>query len=752
MVRLFHFLVGLVCIFLTAQTVHAQNVKHPRGTTASPYGYLEHLPPGYESSNELFPVILFWHGYGEKGDGSASQLDRVKRHGPPALIENGSWQNVSNNIPFIVISPQNSNGFASPALNDDMIDYIIEHYKADPNRIYMTGLSAGGMSVWNYINQYQDKVAAVVPIAGNGNATRDNACSYSHIPVWAFHGDADGTVYPGGSINPVNSINNCNPVERARVTIYNGVGHDSWSRTYNLSGMNNYSDQYDPYNENIYEWMMAHSLNSSNAPQEPAPNNAPVANAGNDKWMTLPLNTINISGSGTDSDGSVTAYNWTKISGGNITLTNSSQPELVVQNFAAGTYELRLTVTDNDGSSSSDNMTLHIYEGANEAPVANAGADKWVTLPLSSVKIAGSSYDADGSVTKYKWTKVSGGNITLSNETSSELTVQNFVAGAYTLRLTVTDNDGATHSDDMTLNVAAAPNVVENKAPWIDRIDDIQVRLPQSEVSVTASAHDYDNGYITSYVWTQRNGDPLTLVNANTQTLTLRNLKEGVYRFRLTVYDNDGAYSLRHFELAVAGNGSTFDEIVPNRPPWIDAISDTYLSLPLNSVTIHTNSHDYDDGEIVSYSWEQKRGDESVVMTGINSPTLTVSNLKEGFYRFRIKATDNEGAYSIRDAEIYVSSSSSSARVSMTEVTEEVENAEFSVASYPNPVRDILTMSTTKACRYKLVDLNGMEQKVGELVENETVQLDLNNLSPGIYVLLAENGEERITKKIMLSK
>lgn len=90
----------------------------------------------------------------------------------------------------------------------------------------------------------------------------------------------------------------------------------------------------------------------------------------------------------------------------------------------------------------------------NTAPIAKAGPDL-NSFPTATVIIDGSgSSDAGGSISTYAWTKTSGANCTLSNTNTSKLTVSNITTGSYTFKLTVTDNAGATHSDEMSLTVA----------------------------------------------------------------------------------------------------------------------------------------------------------------------------------------------------------------------------------------------------------------------------------------------------------
>jgi endoglucanase len=91
---------------------------------------------------------------------------------------------------------------------------------------------------------------------------------------------------------------------------------------------------------------------------------------------------------------------------------------------------------------------------SNQLPTVNAGTDKTITLPTTSVILTGSATDADGSISKYSWTKVAGpSSFAFSSTTTASTTVSTLVAGTYTFRLTVTDNAGATAYNDVNVIV-----------------------------------------------------------------------------------------------------------------------------------------------------------------------------------------------------------------------------------------------------------------------------------------------------------
>src|SRR5450759_4926064 len=140
-----------------------------------------------------------------------------------------------------------------------------------------------------------------------------------------------------------------------------------------------------------------------------AGNISPTANAGADQSITLPTSTVTLSGSGTDADGSISSYNWTKISGPSTgTITNANSAATTVTGLVQGVYKFELKVTDNNGATGRDTMQVTVNAAANIAPVANAGSNSTITLPVNTTSLAGSGSDVDGTVVTYVWTKISG--------------------------------------------------------------------------------------------------------------------------------------------------------------------------------------------------------------------------------------------------------------------------------------------------------------------------------------------------------
>ncbi len=206
--------------------------------------YLLYLPKEYgKEADKKWPVLVFLHGSGERG----SDLEKVKTHGPPKLIAAGK------EMPFIVVSPQaplNGRGWETDTLNG-MLDEVMTKYSADPERVYLTGLSMGGGGTWQWATTSPERFAAIAPICGFGSpfSTR----RLKNVPAWVFHGGKDPTV-------PVNEANMMVDAMKAnggdvKLTIYPDAGHDSWTETYN--------------NPELYTWFLSHTRHAPNPEKKP---------------------------------------------------------------------------------------------------------------------------------------------------------------------------------------------------------------------------------------------------------------------------------------------------------------------------------------------------------------------------------------------------------------------------------------------------------------------------------------------------
>lgn len=201
--------------------------------------YLLFLPKDYDANAEKgWPVLLFLHGAGERGD----DINLMTVHGPSKRI--AKEPGFAENCPFIVVSPQClSNHYWSPGQLQLLLDDIEKNYKVDKNRIYVSGISMGGFGTWMLTADRPERFAAVAPICGGFDPQK--ADKFVNVPVWAFHGDADSVVSAKLTQNMVKAIEDAGG-KKVKMTIYPGVNHDSWTQTYE--------------NPALYDWFLEHKL------------------------------------------------------------------------------------------------------------------------------------------------------------------------------------------------------------------------------------------------------------------------------------------------------------------------------------------------------------------------------------------------------------------------------------------------------------------------------------------------------------
>ena len=431
----------------------------------------------------------------------------------------------------------------------------------------------------------------------------------------------------------IDAVNACTPKPSplAKYTLFDGLGHNIWDKVYKQT--------------NALDWMLSFTNGSTSVSDGgTTANTAPAVSAGSDKSLTLPDREIYLQGSASDSDGSIVSYKWSKVSGPAASLGAYTTSKLRAYNLVEGSYTFRLTVKDDKGAYKSDDakVTVSASSATNVAPVARAGADKKTSA--TSVTISGSGSDEDGNIVSYKWEKYYGGTVTLTNSNTPSVTVSGMKDGKYFLRLTVTDNDGATDYDNMQIVVSGsssgtstgdAPSTTTNITPVANAGSDIQT----SSTSLTLSGSGTDkDGQIVSYKWIQYGGAAATLTNSTSRNASVSGLRDGKYYFRLTVTDDRGATDYDNMLINVSKSTSTTSNI----SPVSNAGYDKRITDNISALKLYGSGTDK-DGEIISYKWTQYGG-EDVTLRNASSPTVTVSDLDPGRYYLRLTVKDDDGA------------------------------------------------------------------------------------------------------------
>lgn len=709
---------------LSAQLV----AKSTKSSTGQFIGFYQYTPSGWSTSTEKYPVIIFLHGVGERGNGT-SELYRVTNVAIPKYLKNGSkpfryyvngkWQS------FVVMAPQLSTAYGSwqNFYIDAMIDYAVKYLKGDPNRIILTGLSLGGGGVWKYATSSSAnaaKLAALVPVCGTCAMSNASYIASNNLAVWGFHSVNDPRVSPACTKDAIAKINALNPKIPAIFTGYTVASHSIWDFAYD--------DIYKYQNPHVFEWMLGQnkSMGANKAPTVAAPTSVSVT-TGTAKAV--------LNGSATDIDGTIWKYVWRKVSGpsGSKMVDSTSKTLSLTGLTTAGTYVYRLIGVDNNVYWNLKDVKVLVTAGAatgNSDPVANAGADKTVDLPTSSATLSGSgSSDADGSITSYAWSKLSGpSGGTLSSPTAVTTTVSGLVAGTYIYRLTVKDNVGATNTDDVTVTVS---NTATSSAPVVSAGVDQIIALPDNTASLSASAT--DDGTIKSYAWSQVSG-PSTAIIANTtyKSTAVSGLVAGTYRFRVKVTDDGGLSTTDDTYINV--------KIAPSANAGLDQ------ALKVSYATLNGSNSKDADGTITRYLWTQLSGPNTATIASPEAVSTKVSGLITGTYLFRLKIFDNDGFTDTDGMYVTVNGGTATlaAALSATEATESISATEKIVSS-PNPVRSYTNVTisnpATGLTYFNVYDLGG--KLVKRVTANKasqvlTQQLDLSGLLPGTYQIQAQ--------------
>jgi predicted peptidase len=224
-----------------AQTVYEDlSVSHTGGDFKDEVFHYRLMRPAVVEDGQKYPLILFLHGAGERGDDNVSQLQYL-----PEQLAQPEWR---QRFPCYVLAPQcrvdrkwANHDWSSP---DDpvfpempseqlqtvmkMLRRTMSEEQVDENRVYLTGLSMGGYGAWDLAARHPGMFAAVAPICGGGDPA--TATRIAHLPVWVAHGDADQAVDVDRSRSMVAALRVAggSPV----YVELPGVGHNSWTPSY----------------------------------------------------------------------------------------------------------------------------------------------------------------------------------------------------------------------------------------------------------------------------------------------------------------------------------------------------------------------------------------------------------------------------------------------------------------------------------------------------------------------------------------
>lgn len=434
------------------------------GSTEPAYLY---KPDNYATATSTFyPIIIFLHGAGESCPPLSNIYNNSSSGGPLYFIEHGQWPSSFVNpadglsYKFLVAGPQsNCNSWST---DGNQLDFIIRNlvatYRVDVNRIYITGLSAGGDGIYRYMGHIANDAgvipvpmypaAAAVPMSEAGGFPAQSAMNQMNsdkVFEWGF-GDPNNDTHGYNTQQLIAGLNLLTP-GRGRFTSY-GSGHCCWGTFYNP----NYRETVNGKSMNIYEWMLQYTRAAALP--------IPIVNAGSNQVITLPANSIQLSGSATPAPSkTIASYAWTQLSGPNTATMSAPTVQInTVSNLIQGVYTFQLTATQSDAQTGSG--TVQITVNPASPPTVVAGLNQTIQLPTASVILNGIVTAASGqTITSQLWTQTSGPNTpTIVAPGSVNTAVNGLVQGVYVFKLTANQSNGqsANASTTVTVNPANA--------------------------------------------------------------------------------------------------------------------------------------------------------------------------------------------------------------------------------------------------------------------------------------------------------
>jgi len=407
------------------------------------------------------------------------------------------------------------------------------------------------------------------------------------------------------------------------------------------------------------------------------PNQAPVINVSADNTsLTLPANTVNVTGTVTDDGlpiGAAVTEQWSEVSGpGTVSFSNPTSPNTKITFPASGSYVLALTATDTQ-LSSSVNLAVTVNPAAqNQAPVVTTIANPAsITLPNNVVALSGKVTDDGlpvGASVTMQWSQISGpAQATFSSPNTASTQVGFPAAGLYVFQLAASDTQ-LTGSAQVSVTVNALSSGV-NQPPTVAVLaDHTSLTLPLNTAVLTGVANDdgLPNGTLNTQ-WAQVSGPAAAnFVQSSPTSLTVAFPAVGVYGIQFTASDGQLSSSAT-IDITVTNPGG-------NQPPTVNAGPNQTITLPQTTATL--NGYAADDGlpsGTLTVQWSQISGPATAVFSAPNSATTQVALPTPGTYVLELSANDTQLTTTSQVTIVSTSLPGAPPTVTLTAPTDDVE-------------------------------------------------------------------------------
>jgi poly(3-hydroxybutyrate) depolymerase len=247
--------VGVGVLVAAAGRADDTLVTFTSSQTTAPLPFVEYLPPNYSTRTQPEALVVFFHGVGESGGGTdaTAVFNAMTAHGPLQQVRSAGTgaHRFQSTHRAIVLAPRNPSGLWNASLASQFFGWARGRYRIDADRVYVTGVSAGGGPSWTVPKDHPGVVAATVPVCPVQQlwpVTAMDAVEYRRVAVWAFHGFGDPMVPKEESIRWMNAIGQAvsrDPAFASVMTSYPGV-----------NGLSAGSDQTAAWTPSGYVWRM----------------------------------------------------------------------------------------------------------------------------------------------------------------------------------------------------------------------------------------------------------------------------------------------------------------------------------------------------------------------------------------------------------------------------------------------------------------------------------------------------------------
>jgi poly(3-hydroxybutyrate) depolymerase len=511
---------------------------------AMPYRYL--LPADYNlpaNATTKYPLVIFLHGAGERGNNNTSQLGS-NANGAMVFVAKANPNNQLN-YPCIFLAPQcggaelTEGDWHMPAPAQQigaLVRGFIKNYRVDPDRVYVTGLSAGGNGAWLSIDLFPELFAASIPICGwidDWGVDPFRRMVGQKVNIWAFCNDVDNTVGTDNTETPV--VMHWAQKGRAMYTRYTFTSHDAWSATYNHN------------NTKLVPWLMAQQRGqwSTSDPATIALTSSSITS-----------NQATLTGTATDNGAGLTSIKIRNaISDATTTFPNKSKQ--IVNATGVATWSaspVPLVVGTNllsaigVGPSLSALKTgstfypvtfdLNTLGGVDTVPPVITRLDPAgnVTISGRMISVSGTASDAGG-LAAVMWFNDRTGNGKAVGTTSWQANSIPLFTGANVLTFVAFDNAGNTSSTSLTVTVTGSDS---NQAPLVHAGADMVCPIGGGHLQARTVDDDMPVfGQALTYAWTQVSGPGTTRISgANSRRPYFDNFSvAGEYVYQCAVSD-----------------------------------------------------------------------------------------------------------------------------------------------------------------------------------------------------------------------